>query len=175
MTDERIGQRLWDAIDALPAGGGVVFRHYATPPKEREAIGTRIAEVCRSRGLMLAVAGDVELARRLGARLVHNPASNPGALPFSRSAHSREEATTALQSGASLVFLSPLFATRSHPEARPLSREEARAIVAACPVPVMALGGMSRTRFEEIGGDGFYGWAGIDAWLGAGPSRERIA
>lgn len=172
MTDERIGERLWDAIDALPAGGGIVFRHYATPPKERKEIGARIAGVCSARKLTLAVAGDVELAARLGAQLAHNPAGDPTALPFSRSAHSRDEATTALQSGASLVFLSPLFATRSHPATQPLSREVARAIVAACPVPVIALGGMSRARFQEIGGDGFYGWAGIDAWLGSGPSRE---
>ena len=50
--------------------------------------------------------------------------------------------------------------------------EEAKAIVAASEVPVIALGGVTRDRFAELERDGFYGWAGIDAWLGAGPSRE---
>ena len=31
MTDERMGDRLWEAIDGMPPGSGVVFRHYADP------------------------------------------------------------------------------------------------------------------------------------------------
>ena len=170
MTDERMGEELWEAIDALPEGAGVVFRHFATI--EREELGARVAQACRRRALMLAVAGDVGMAKKLGATLVHNPASDPEGLPFSRSAHSREEAAAACEAGASLVFLSPVFPTRSHPGREPLDREEARAIIAACQMPVIALGGMDRGRLEQLKGEGFYGWAGIDAWLSAGPSRE---
>ena len=172
MTDERISDRLWEAMDRLPAGGGVVFRHYAIPTAERMALAIRVAEICGGRGLTLSIAHDIDLAEQLGARLVHNPASRPACLPFSRSAHSFQEAKAVCGSGASLIFLSPLFPTRSHPGAAPLSREAGLAIVAECPVPVIALGGMSRARFEEIRSDGFYGWAGIDAWLSAEPSRE---
>ena len=174
MTDERFGEQLWEAMEVLPTGAGVVFRHYTTLAPERARLARRIAEVCRRRGLTLAVARDVELARGVGAKLVHNPVGDPAGLPFSRSAHSFEEASSACDSGASLIFLSPLFPTRSHPEAVPLSQEKARTIVAECPVPVIALGGMNRMRFEEIGRLGFYGWAGIDAWLPTeeGPSRD---
>ena len=174
MTDERIGERLWDALGALPRGGGVVFRHYSLKIDERAVLARQVAERCRQRELVLAVANDVRLAEELGARLVHNPAGDAGDLPISRSAHSMHEAKVAWGAGASLLFLSPIFATRSHPGAQPISRDEARAIVATCPVPVIALGGMTRARFEELRANGFYGWAGIDAWLGAGPSRERI-
>ena len=172
MTDERIGERLWEAVDRLPPGAGVVFRHHETSAHERVMLARRTADLCRERGLTLSVARDVALTELLGARLVHNPASDPGALPFSRSAHSLDEARAGCNSGASLIFLSPLFPTRSHPGEEPLLRGEARAIVACCPVPVIALGGMNLTRFEEVRDDGFYGWAGIDAWLGEGPSRE---
>ena len=171
MTDERIGKRLWEVMERLPAGAGVVVRHYGTPTQERARLASRIAEICRKRGLTLAVARNVELATGVGAQLVHNPAGDPAGLPFSRSAHSLEEAHAAYDSGASLIFLSPMFSTRSHPEAAPLSWEEARTIVAECPVPVIALGGMRRVRFAEIRSAGFYGWAGIDAWLEV-PSRE---
>jgi thiamine-phosphate pyrophosphorylase len=170
MTDERIGERLWEAMDALPRGGGVVFRHYSLGRDERKTTAVRVAEICRERGLMLAVAGDVALAEELGGLLVHNPAGEPGALPFSRSAHSSDEGEAAWRAGASLIFLSPMFATRSHPGAEPMSREVSRAMVATCPVPVIALGGMDRSRFEELRRDGFYGWAGIDAWLGSSPA-----
>ena len=172
MTDERMAGRMWEAMDRLPAGAGIVFRHYATPASEREELAGRLAEQCQLRGLVLAIARDVDLAKRLQVPLVHNPTSDPGALAFSRAAHSIEEAKAACNSGASLIFLSPLSRTRSHPGAQPLSRKEAQAIVSACPAPVIALGGICRALFEEIRSDGFYGWAGIDAWLGAGQSRE---
>ena len=165
MTDERVGDRLWQAIDALPEGGGVVFRHHATAEPERIALGNRLASTCRERRLVLAVASDVELAALLGAELVHNPAGDPGKLPVSRSVHSADEADRACRSGARLIFLSPVYATRSHPDRDPLPRESARRIVARCDVPVIALGGMNRARFERRRIDGFYGWAGIDAWL----------
>jgi thiamine-phosphate pyrophosphorylase len=172
MTDERIGQRLWEAIDALPQGGGVVFRHYSLGRDERAILAARVADVCRLRGLMFAVAGDVELARRLGARLVHNPSSDPDGLPFSRSAHSLEEAEAAWEAGASLVILSPILATRSHPGQAAMSQNHARMIVGMSPVPVIALGGMDRARFADVQPQGFYGWAGIDAWVGAGRHRS---
>ena len=167
MTDERLGDRLWEAIDALPDGGGVVFRHYATPDDERARVAGQVAELCRERGLTLAVARDVQLAELLEAALIHNPGDGPGTLPLSRSAHSVAEAMAAEQAGASLIFLSPIFPTRSHPDRPPLTRETARRIIAASAVPIIALGGMNRARFEALKSDGFYGWAGIDAWLGA--------
>jgi thiamine-phosphate pyrophosphorylase len=166
MTDERLGDRLWDAVAALPRGTGVVFRHYGLPDEQRATLGRRVADACRERGLVLAVARDVRLAASLDAALVHNPVDDLGRLPVSRSAHSLVEAMTACGSGASLIFLSPVCSTRSHPGREPLSKEEARRIVAASPVPVFALGGMNRERFQKRQEDGFYGWAGIDAWLG---------
>lgn len=166
MTDERLGDRLWETIEALPTGTGIVFRHNATPADRRAALARRVASICRDRGLVLAIAGNIELADALNAALIHNPVGDPGLLPISRSAHSTREAVVACSSGASLIFLSAIYATRSHPGRPPLPRNTARQIVAGCPVPVIALGGMNRARFAERKADGFYGWAGIDAWLG---------
>lgn len=166
MTDERLGDRLWEAVAALPCGAGIVFRHYSLPRSERETLGRLLATRCRERKLTLAVAGDGQLGASLGAALVHNPGGDPGSLPCSRSVHSRADAENACQAGAALLFLSPIYPTRSHPGRAPMPAEEARDIVAACPVPVIALGGMNRARFERRKEDGFYGWAGIDAWLG---------
>ena len=166
MTDGRLGSRLWEAVRALPRGSGIVFRHYGMPKEERARLAGQVAAVCRERTLGLAVARDVCLAESLGADLVHNPVGETSILPTSRSAHSLEEAKAAFDAGASLIFLSPIYSTRSHPGRAPLPNDCARRIVAACPIPVIALGGMNRTRFTELEKDGFYGWAGIDAWLG---------
>lgn len=171
MTDERIGERLWEAIDRLPvSASGLVFRHYRTPAGERAVLAGRVAEICRRRSLTLAVAADVELARTLRADLIHNPSGPTGELPFSRSVHSLEDAEAARLDGASLVFVSPIYPTRSHPGGETLTASMAAVIAKAAGVPAIALGGMDASKFERLECEGFHGWAGIDAWLK--PSRE---
>jgi thiamine-phosphate pyrophosphorylase len=69
MSDQSMGDALWRAIERVPSGGGVVLRHH----RSDLAFAKRVAAACRERGLMLAVAGDVVLAREIGAPMVHNP------------------------------------------------------------------------------------------------------
>ena len=167
MTDERMGERLWEAIDRLPIKhSGIVFRHYATPADVRAALARRIADICHRRSLALAIAGKVELARTVGADLVHNPSEPTHGLSFSRSVHSLEEAEAARTEGAALVFVSPVYPTRSHPGRKALYRPLALRIAKAAGVPAIALGGMDPLKAARLEREGFHGWAGIDAWLG---------
>ena len=76
------------------------------------------------------------------------------------------EAEAAKAEGASLVFVSAVFATRSHPGREPLGVAKAAEIARAAAVPAIALGGMTVLNFTQLEREGFYGWAGIDAWLG---------
>lgn len=166
MTDERMGDRLWDAIDRLPIGdGGVVVRHYGLAEEERADLAARIARICARRGLVLSVGKSLELARSLDAALVHHPEEDPGELFLSRPVHTLAEAKAARAEGAQLVFVSPVHETRSHPEARPLTRDMAKKIVKAAGCPAIALGGMNAHNFPRAEKDGFYGWAAIDAWI----------
>ena len=166
MTDERMGDRLWTAIDRLSGNhAGIVFRHYATPPEVRATLARRVADICHRRKFALAIAGE-ELARTLRADLVHNPRDLPFDLPFSRSVHSMEEAEAARRDGASLVFVSPVHPTRSHPGQKALGKPLALRIACASGAPAIALGGMDARKAAGLVRDGFYGWAGIDAWLG---------
>jgi thiamine-phosphate pyrophosphorylase len=164
MTDERMGEQLWTAIDRLPIKhSGIVFRHYRTA--NRAAIAERIADICNRRSLTLAIAADVELARTLRADLVHNPPEATPDLHFSRSVHSLEEAEAARAEGVSLVFVSPVYPTTSHPGRKPLYRPRAVLIAQAAGVPAIALGGLNSLKAARLLREGFYGWAGIDAWL----------
>ena len=166
MTDERLGERLWEAIDRLPIKrAGIVFRHYETPADIRVALARRIADICRRRSLTLAIAVDVDLARALCSDLVHNPLDTPTDLPFSRAVHSLKEAESARAEGASLIFVSPVYPTASHPGREPLYKARAVRIAKAAGVPAIALGGMNPRRSSRLERDGFYGWAGIDAWI----------
>jgi thiamine-phosphate pyrophosphorylase len=166
MTDERMGEHLWESIDRLPAEhSGIVFRHYHTAPEIRFGLAERIGNICHRRGLALAIAHDFDLARTLGAELVHNPVGNPLGLSFSRAVHSVDEARAARAEGAALVFVSPVYATRSHPERTVLGPLLALQIAREAGVPAIALGGMNAVSSALLEREGFYGWAGIDAWL----------
>ena len=155
MTDERQGDRLWAALARLPDGGGVVFRHYSRPEPERRALFEDVRTVTQERGLVLLSAG----ALFSGADGVHN-GRGPGIR--TASAHSVGEIHRAERNGADLIFLSPVFATRSHPDARTLGPLRFASLARRTPVPVIAVGGMNETRFRAL--RGAYGWAGIDAW-----------
>ena len=155
MTDARLGDQLWAILSRMTAGDGVVLRELA--------FGDAVMRICEARGLVLAVSRDVALAERLGAAMVHNPASAT-VLPFSRSVHDEAEARQAKADGAALIFVSPIYPTRSHPGSPPLGIDEAERLAALAGVPAIALGGMDEAKFNALRARGFHGWAGIDAW-----------
>ena len=155
MTDERQGEMLWRALERLPRGSGVVFRHYGLPRPDRRRLFEAVLDLSRRRRLTLLVAG----APLPGANGVHG---RRGAGVRSASVHNLRELRAAERAGANLVFLSPVFATRSHPGAKPLGRRRFALLAHQARVPVIALGGMNAERFRALGGA--YGWAAIDAW-----------
>jgi len=165
MTDERIGDGLWAALRCLPRGSGVVFRHYATPVRERRALFRRVVRVARARGLVMVRAGE---RVGLGEDGVHGSAR--GGRLRTAPAHDRREAVAAVRRGVDVLFVSPVFATRSHPGAEGLGVRKARRIAQGLPVIVIALGGMDARRFRGIAG--FDGWAAIDAWSAGGSGAE---
>jgi thiamine-phosphate pyrophosphorylase len=161
ITDERQGEALWTALERLPVGAGVVFRHYGLERRERRRLFERVRKVARRRRLLLlATAG-------LRGDGVHN-GRGPGFR--SASAHGLREVRSAERSGAALIFLSPVFATRSHPRARPLGPVRFGLIARQARVPVIALGGMDGGKARRV--PTAYGWAGIDAWSWAGISSK---
>ena len=155
MTDERQGDALWEALERLPTRSGIVFRHYSLEASERRQLFERVKAIARGRRLILLVAG-LPLS---GGDGVHG---RRGAGLMSASVHNLRELRAAERAGADLVFLSPVFPTRSHPGARPLGPRRFALIAHQAKVPVIALGGMDAEKARTLGGA--YGWAGIDAW-----------
>jgi thiamine-phosphate pyrophosphorylase len=157
MTDERLGEGLWAALRRLPRGSGVVFRHYTTPVRDRRRLFRRVVRIARARGLVVVRAGG---RAGYGEDGVHGGARWSGLR--TAPVHDRAEAIAAVRRGAELLFVSPVFATRSHPGAEGLGSRKARRIAQGLPVTAIALGGMDARRFRRL--TGFDGWAAIDAW-----------
>lgn len=162
MTDERQGEGLFAALDRLPQGAGLIFRHYSLPTEERRRLFDEVKAIARRRHRLLLLAGPAEEAAAWGADGSHG--RGPGDGLRTAPAHALAEIRSAEAAGADLVFLSPVFATRSHPGAAPLGADGFAALARQTRLPVVALGGMNPDRFREL--DGAYGWAAIDAWAG---------
>ena len=168
MTDERLGEALWTALAALPRGSGVVFRHYATEPGKRRRMFAKVARIARSRRLVLVRAGADVMRDEVGT---HNRTPRTRGLK-TRAVHTQADWVASGRPPADLVFVSPVFATRSHPAARPLGVVRLGLLIRglrARGVPVVALGGMTAARFRRLRGLGVHGWAAIDAWGATGP------
>jgi thiamine-phosphate pyrophosphorylase len=165
MTDERMGEDgLWRALDRLPRGSAVIFRHYRTA--DRRALFERVRALARRRGLVLLLAGTPREAARWRAdgahgRSAHLRASRP--LLRTAPAHDARELARAR---ADAVLVSPVFATRSHPGTRTLGGLRFGMLAQRTGLPVIALGGMDARRFSRLAPLGAHGWAAIDSLLG---------
>ena len=163
---------LYAQVAALPPGlCGVVYRHDDTP--ERAQLGLALARLCRARRISLVVAGDVRLAARLGAGVHLRGGRWPGAARPRRglctaSAHNQPELARARRMGARVVFISPVFATRSHPGASGLGAYGFRRLARAAPGHMAcALGGVNGGNVRRLGKT-CRGVGAIEALLTAG-------
>lgn len=159
------------AIARLKAGDGVLFRHYELTPARRLELGLKVATLCRRQGLVLLVAGDARLARRLGADGLHLPQGMVVGLVgrmrgqvLTAAAHDAGAVTRAARAGARAVLISPVFATASHPGAEGLGSLRFAALASAAArrgLCVYALGGMSEAKLQRLHGLPLAGFAAI--------------
>ena len=160
MTDERQGERLFDAVGRLPKGSGIIFRHYSLPESERRTLFERVRQAAKEKGQLLLLGGSSLEAQAWGADGSHGRGRGFGLR--SAPAHDPSEIRAAERAGADLLFLSPVFATHSHPGAKPMGPGRFTLLARSTNLPVIALGGMNEARFRTL--RGAYGWAAIDAW-----------
>jgi len=164
MTDDRKCD--WaEAARALPRGSLVVVR-------ARDA-AKRLALVEALHGVApLLITGDPVLAARTGAAGLHLPEARMKEAARWRARFPHWIITSSAHSlralmGAHLldaVFLSPVFATASHKQTRPLMPVRAAFIAAHAQIPDYALGGVTR-RNAALLAPAFSGIAAISSLL----------
>ena len=140
-------------IAGLPKGlCGVVFRHDGVPG--RLGLAQDVARLCRARRMPMVVAGGQRIAgagvHLRGGRGRRGWGREWGAGLVTSSAHGRAELVRAARAGADAVFLSPAFATASHPEAAPLGVVRWAGLARRFPGPVFALGGLSGATARSL-------------------------
>lgn len=169
MTDERVAEAdLLRAIRRLPSDAAVIVRHYGLAETERRALFDRMCKAARRQGLRVLLAGEADKARQWGADGHHGRApARPGIPGWLHSApvHNHRERIAAERAGADMLLISPLFATRSHPGARPLGPARFAALARAAGRPVIALGGVRPGHAGLVRRLGAAGIAAIDGLI----------
>lgn len=162
MTDPRGGDPV-AAARALPKGSGVVFRHHQLAKAERRALFEAVRQVCRIRRHLLLLADAPAVALAWSADGAHERSARRSRGLRGVAVHDRRELALARRTSADLIFVSPVFVTRSHPDARTLGAVRLGLLLAGNRIPAVALGGMSVGGMKRLSGLPLHGWAAIDA------------
>ncbi len=143
----------------------VQLREKKLPPDTLEHLARETAARCREHGARLILNEDLRLATRLEAGL-HLPAARlmeldarPELEWVSASCHDEAELARAAALELDFAVLSPVAPTPSHPDATPLGWDRFAALLADNPLPVYALGGVSRADLPRARALGAHGIA----------------
>ncbi len=162
LSDARNDAVLEQALAALPAGSGFVFRHYHLEAAARRARFDALAAAARMHGHVIILSDGPATASEWGADGVYGAPEVVG-LGANRlrlaTAHNAEEIAAANKLRVDAVLLSPVFPTRSHEGAPALGEAQFRALAAQAEMPVVALGGMDAARAKALD---WPRWAAID-------------
>jgi len=169
FTDPDRTPRPWETAARLPAGSGVVFRHFGRAGALETA--QRLRDATLDRGGRLLIGLDAALAEAVGADGVHLPERalhQAGALAMARrdwiitgTAHSRAMLETP---GLDALVVSPVFPAGGASADRPaLGLDIFGDWVEAAPCPVYALGGINGANALSLVSSGACGIAGVSA------------
>lgn len=173
-------------VDAALAGGvdTVLVREKQMDSARLLAFASNLRQLTRNHGARLIIHTQADVARAIGADGVHLSSLEMNQIPdirawmegeskiFSTSCHNAIELQFAEQFGADFAFLSPVFATGSHPDQPPLGIDKFREMASASSLPVVALGGIDTSNRASLSD---YPVAAISAILDADDPQNAAA
>lgn len=170
MTDDTREADWLAAVAALPRTSAVIVRLRDGAARERLARALR--PLCRARRIALLIADDPALAQRVGADGVHLPERHVAKLPGVKALNRLWLVTCAAHNAAAVrrsrradaVFVSPVFATASHPARRALGPTRFAALVRESAV-AYALGGVETKTIRRLQAHRIVGIGLIDGWV----------
>jgi len=192
VTDRRRYElSLDDLVDrtvrAAAAGADLVqVRERDLSDARLAAVVRRIVDAVASSGARVLVNDRVDVAIAAGAAGVHlrgdsPPASRvraiaPDGFLVGRSVHSLAEVDAAVaDGGCDYLMFGTVFRSSGKPDGHPVAGLEA--LAAACrrsPVPVIAIGGVTRARAADVAAAGAAGFAAVDMFMRLTPLPEVV-
>ncbi len=143
----------------------VILRAKGLDFEQYRKLARRVAPICREGGVPLQLTAVTDIAA-VGLHLTSaqlrasGPAGREKPTPLSASCHDLEELRLAEELGADFALLSPVQATQTHPDAKPLGWKRFQEFTDQISIPVYALGGISP---EDLGRSQHHGGQGVAA------------
>jgi len=182
ITDRHVagGEDALVAVVGEAVAGGVnavQLREKDLSPAELLSLAARLREAIAGRAVFV-VNGSLEVALAAGADGVHLPEAAPMVerpeRPFivGRSVHSREAAERAWAERSDYLIAGPVYETASHPGMAPAGTRLIEEIAGVVALPLLAIGGITEGRIEEVMRTGANGVAVTSAVLGSRSPRK---
>lgn len=158
-------------VAQLPAGSGLVYRHFGSD--DREEIARLLSRACADHDIALLISADPDLARATKAAGVHWPERylpdtwrwrNQFAIQTA-SAHSPEAIRRARCAGMNAVLVSTVFPSASPSARSPMGSLRLRNLQRNAHTPIYALGGLTSENAAQVAG--FSGIATVSGFAGA--------
>ncbi|CAN5218758.1 thiamine phosphate synthase [soil metagenome] len=171
FTDPARTPEPWATAERLPAGAGVVYRHFGAG--NAEAVAWRLREITSARGVRLLIGLDAALAIKVEADGVHLPERAMAEAAALRAAHPAWLLTGALHHPArsnlsvqalDALVLSPIFPAGGGSAVKTALGADALAVAKRVTgQPIYALGGITPGTVAALEGSGACGIASVDA------------
>ena len=150
----------------------IQVRDKALQSNQRKQFAQAVMALAREHdNCCILVNDDATLARNIGAHGLHlssrrlmETTERPAFARVAASYHKAEELAHAASLGLDLAVLGPVLPTASHPESHGLGWAEFGELIEKSPIPVFALGGMSRDLLETARRAGAHGIAMMRGW-----------
>ena len=166
-------------LDAACAAGVrlIQLREKDLSARDLLTLGTQVRDLAARHGARLLINGRIDVALALGAG-VHLPSDDPPVAEARRllgpdaligvSTHHLDEALAAARQGADFVTFGPVYDTPSkRGMGKPVGVAALSRAASACPVPLLALGGIDRRRVAAVMARGCHGVAMISEIVAA--------
>jgi 8-oxo-dGTP diphosphatase len=166
---ERQLQRLEAALDnGLRL---IQLRDKTLPPPERRRFAAAVVALAQAVGALVVINDDAALARQVGADGLHLSSTalaacstRPDFAWVGASVHSAAEIHRAGELQLDYALLGPVLSTPSHPENPGLGWAEFTRRASGNPLPVFALGGLTKDRLNTAQTSGGHGIALMRGW-----------
>ena len=144
----------------------IQLREKSWPVERLRRLADRLLPIAQAAGARVLLNGDPALALRLGCAGVHwtaavlqHATARPEGMLCAASCHDSAELARAAKLGLDFAVLGTVAATPSHPDAEPLGWTRVAELLRATPLPVYALGGLTRDDLDTAVAHGAHGIA----------------
>lgn len=173
VAETGAAQFLEDLRCTLESGINLVqFRVKNLPALYQLQLARQALAICREFGALLIFNGPTKMAMEIGCDGVHwdsrtlmanESRPQPWDMLLSAACHDAAQIVRAGKAGVDFITLSPVLATKTHPDAQPMGWDRFRELAGLSQVPVYALGGMSPEMIMLARDAGAYGIAAISS------------